>query len=225
VEHIIIDACSTDDTLAVLKTYPHLNWVSEPDNGQTDAINKGFRKATGDWLMWLNADDYLLPGTLAKVRSHALAHPAAEIVYGECLFVDEHKRVLRRRREGPFDFNMLLYYGCYIPSTSAFYRRTLLDDGFLLDPSFKVCMDFDYYMRLALAGKQFSFLPDALACFRWHETNASSVLAQRRKEERLRVQRHALDQLGRGWLGNETILRCLFRAYQLKRMFRRLVSP
>lgn len=225
VEHIVIDACSTDETLAVLGSYPHLQWTSEPDAGQTDAINKGFRRATGDWLMWLNADDYLLPETLAKVQAHALSQPTAEIIYGECFFVDEQKRVMRRRREGPFDLNMLLFYGCYIPSTSAFYRRSLLQSGFLLDPSFKVCMDFDYYMRLALAGKRFSFLSEALACFRWHETNVSALFARRRHQERLKVQRAALAQLGRSWLGGDFALWLLFRTYQLKRLQRRFFTP
>ena len=75
VEHIVVDGCSTDETVAILKSYPHIQWTSEPDRGQMDAINKGFRQARGDWLMWLNADDYLLPQTFARVAQFAQAHP------------------------------------------------------------------------------------------------------------------------------------------------------
>lgn len=224
VEHIVIDAGSTDETVSILKSYPHLQWVSEPDKGQTDAINKGFRKATGDWLMWLNADDYLKPGALAKVAAFLQQHPAAEVIYGDCDFVSETGELIRRKKEFGFDFEMLLFYGCYIPSTATFYKRKLIDGGFLLDDSYKVCMDFEYYMRMACAGRKFAHLPQALACFRWHETNASLVYAGRRYEERLRVQREALQKLGRPkWLGGEKLLQFLFRIYQMKRVLRRLL--
>jgi len=136
VEHIVIDACSTDETVSVLKEYPHLNWVSEPDKGQTDAINKGFRKATGDWLMWLNADDYLLPETLEKVVACAATLPETDVIYGDCRFVDEQGNPLRDKKEGAFDFNTLLFYGCFIPSTATFYRKQVLDRGLFLDDSY-----------------------------------------------------------------------------------------
>lgn len=217
-EHIVIDACSKDETVSVLQSHPDLQWVSEPDKGQTDAINKGFRKATGDWLMWLNADDYLLPGALAKVQAHAAQHGEAEIIYGDCLFVEENGKVIRRRWSGDYSLNALLFYGCFIPSTAAFYRRSLIDAGFLLDDSYKVCMDFEYYARLACAGRQFSYLRKALACFRWHETNVSTVYGQRRYEERLKVQREALGKLARpAWLGREAVLKLLQRGYMAKR--------
>lgn len=221
-EHIIIDACSSDETVAVLKSHPHLRWVSEPDKGQTDAINKGFCKATGDWLMWLNADDYLKPGALAKVRQFAEAHPEADVIYGNCDFVNEQGQIVRRKRESDFDFNMLLFYGCYIPSTATFYRRQLIDKGFLLDDSYKVCMDYEYYLRLAHAGFCFKHLPESLACFRWHETNVSSVYAQRRHQERLKLQRHYLALTGRPGLAKEWLLRLIFRGYQARRFARRL---
>ena len=119
-EHIVVDAGSTDETLAVLREYPHLKWTSEPDQGQSDGINKGFLRATGDWVMWLNADDYLLPGALRKVAGAASRWPEADVLYGECLFVDKDKRLLRRKRDHRFDFGVLVFYGCYIPSTATF---------------------------------------------------------------------------------------------------------
>ena len=87
-EHIIVDACSTDETLDVLRQFPHLQWTSEPDTGQTDAINKGFRRARGELIMWLNADDYLMPGALAVVAAHIAANNEADIVYGDCDYVN-----------------------------------------------------------------------------------------------------------------------------------------
>ena len=97
VEHIVIDAVSTDKTIDVLNYYPHLNWTSEPDAGMSDGINKGFLKATGDWLMWLNCDDYLLPGALSKVADFIKQHPDVDVVHGDCAFIQEDKTLIRRK--------------------------------------------------------------------------------------------------------------------------------
>lgn len=221
VEHLFLDACSQDGTVDILKQAEGVLWTSEPDQGQTDAINKGFRRAKGDWLMWLNADDYLLPGALAKVREFALENPAANVIYGDCLFVDEAGQTLREKREGPFNFNMLLFYGCYIPSTATFFRHDLIDRGLLLDPHFKNCMDTDYFLRLALAGARFGHLPELLAAFRWHDSNTSTAFAARRRAERLQIQRRTLKVRNLGWLGHRIFLQPLFRLYQAKRSLRR----
>ncbi len=221
VEHLVLDACSKDRTVDILKRKECVFWTSAPDQGQTDAINKGFRRATGDWLMWLNADDYLLPGALEKIRDYALAHPMADVIYGDCIFVDEVGRTLREKREGGFDFNMLLFYGCYIPSTATFFRRDLIDRGLFLDPKFRNCMDTDYFLRLALAGARFEHLPELLAAFRWHDSNISTKFAERRKSERLQIQRRTLKTNGLGWLGHPVFLNPLFRLYQAKRNVRR----
>jgi len=216
-EHWIIDAGSTDETLAVLRDYPHLKWVSEPDQGMSDGINKGFLRARGDWVMWLNTDDYLLPGALQRVARFAERHPDADIIYGDCLFVDETKRLIRRKREHVFDRGILLFYGCYIPSTSTFIRRGVIEAGHLLNIGRRVCMDFEYYLQLAAAGYRFDYLPEALAGFRWHETNTSSTQLERRRQERLEIQRHYLAQRGLQRLGSPGILAALYRVYQLKR--------
>lgn len=223
-EHIVTDAGSTDETVAVLKEYPHLKWTSEPDRGMSDGINKGFRQATGDWVMWLNTDDYLLPGTLAKVAAFAGRHPHADIIYGECVFVNEQKRPLRYRREHRFDFGVLLYYGCYIPSTTTFLNRRIITAGHLVDVDYRVCMDFEYYVRLARLGYRFEFLRDFLACFRWHEVNTSTVQAKRRREERIQVQRKYQPAFGRGLLRQEWALDGLSRVFQAKRQILRLLA-
>jgi glycosyltransferase involved in cell wall biosynthesis len=223
-EHIVVDAGSTDETIATLKDYPHLKWTSEPDKGMSDGINKGFLRATGDWLMWLNTDDYLLPGALAKVAACAARSPDADVIYGECLFVDKDKQLLRRKRDHHFDFGVLLFYGCYISSTATFFNRRIIASGNLLDTNYRVCMDFDYFVRLAMRGYQFHYLPEPLAGFRWHETNTSIVQTQRRLAERLQVQRTYLGQLGYGWLGRGWMLYTLSRFFQAKRIAIRAFS-
>jgi len=224
VEHIVVDAGSTDGTLEILKSAPQIQWTSEPDAGMSDGINKGFRRATGEWLMWLNTDDYLLPGALARVDAFAEAHPDADVIYGDCLFVDEERRVLRSKREHRFDFNTLLFYGCFIPSTSTFIHRRVIATGQLLDVGCRVCMDFEYYLRLSRAGCRFAHLPEALACFRWHAANTSSVQHARRRAERLQIQRQCLRAMNRLWLGHPVLLDILYRVYQVKRGWLRLLS-
>lgn len=217
-EHIVQDAGSTDETLAVLKEYPHLKWVSEKDQGMSDGINRGFRKATGDWVMWLNTDDYLLPGALARLAAFAGQHPEADVIYGDTDFVDATGKLLRHKREHAFYFNILLYYGCYIQSTATFIRRRVLEAGHLLNIDYRVCMDFEYYVRLSRLGYRFAHLPVSLAAFRWHATNTSAVQSQRRREERLRVQRDYLALTGHPHLQSERMLDLLFRAHQLLRV-------
>jgi glycosyltransferase involved in cell wall biosynthesis len=223
-EHLVMDAGSTDETVAVLKEYPHLQWVSEADRGMCDGINKGFLRATGDWVMWLNADDYLLPGTLAKVAAHAHRHPGADVIYGEAQFVTEQKNFIRVRREHAFDYNTLLFYGCYIQSTATFLRRSIVTAGHLLDLRYKVCMDFEYYLRLSHAGLRFSFLPEPLAAFRWHGENTSARQIQRRQEERLEVQRRFLKLRGQSWLGATWILALLKCVFQARRLWLRRIA-
>jgi glycosyltransferase involved in cell wall biosynthesis len=216
-EHIVQDSCSTDETAAVLQEYPHLKVTIEKDRGMSDGINRGFLQASGDWVMWLNTDDYLLPGALEKVAAFATKHPDAGVIYGDTLFVKENKEIIRRRREHAFNFNILVFYGCYIQSTSTFFRREVIRAGNLLDVDYRVCMDYEYYVRLGRLGYQFGYVPEALAAFRWHETNTSAMQIERRQQERWRVKREHLRLTGRSYLQPEWMLQTLLWIYQARR--------
>jgi glycosyltransferase involved in cell wall biosynthesis len=173
-EHIVADAGSTDGTLDILREYPHLRWKSEPDHGISAGINKGFRQATGEWVMWLNADDYLLPGALARVAAFGDRHPEADAVYGGFDFVDANKQRLKTSHSFPVSRRMIVHYGPVIGSTACWYRkRTVMDEGYFLNENFRTNMDGEFYARLMTAGKRFVRLPDVLAAFRIHGENAS----------------------------------------------------
>jgi glycosyltransferase involved in cell wall biosynthesis len=187
-EHIVIDGASSDNTLEVLKRYPHVRWISEPDKGQSDALNKGFRMAAGSLVGWLNADEYYLPGAFATISKTALNNPKADVFYGDCIFVDEKGRLQRAKTAHGFDYRMLLYYGCFIITATTFFRRDIFDENHFLDLDYRVVMDFEYFVRLAAAGKSFHYINGFLGAFRWLETNAS-LQHVRRRQERLRVQR------------------------------------
>ncbi len=225
-EHIVIDGGSTDDTIEILKQYPHLQWISEPDRGMSDAINKGFLRAKGRWVMWLNTDDYLLPGALKKVADFAEAHPEADVIYGYSYFVDESKRILREKCEHKFDFLSLLFVGCYIQSTATFIKRDIIQAGHLLDVEYRAAMDYEYYVRLTLKGYKFIYLPEPLACFRWHGDNLS--LRQRSVgrsiAEVFEIRKSALKRLGFGWLAKPPIMECLRQLLRLRRSILRFIE-
>ena len=223
VEHIVTDAGSTDETLNVLKRYPYLKWTSEADAGMSDGINKGFLQATGDWMMWLNCDDYLLPGALAKVAEFIGKNPHADIVHGDCLYVRENKSPMRRKYDTPVDEWDLLFVGCIIPSTSAFYRREIIDAGHLLDVEYRNCMDWEYYLRLHRLGYCYAYLPEILAHFRWYEESTTQKHWQRMIDEGLKARReHINARKLPNVLGNAATLKALRKVFQIRRMAKRL---
>jgi glycosyltransferase involved in cell wall biosynthesis len=173
-EHIVADGGSTDGTLDVLRAYPHLRWNSEPDGGISAGINKGFREATGEWVMWLNADDYLLPGALAKAAAFAHRHPEADAIYGSFDFVDAAGQRLKTSASFPVSRRMIVHYGPVIGSTACWYRKqTVMEEGYFLNENFRTNMDGEFYARLLTVGKKFAQMPDVLAAFRVHGENAS----------------------------------------------------
>ncbi len=194
-EHLVMDAGSKDDTAEVVARFPHAEFFQEPDKGMSDGINKGFRRAKGKRVMWLNADDRLKPGALKAVKEFWEKHPDADVVYGCWDFMDAKGDFLRRMTLLPFDRRILVQQGCYIGSTACFYNReTIINPGHLLDVDFGYCMDGEYYARLASLGKRFEYFPKILADFRLHgESISQSSLGKDDMKNVLRVQRQAAE--------------------------------
>lgn len=184
VEHIIVDNCSTDNTASVLARYPHLKIIREKDKGQSDALNKGFKVATGDIVGWLNADDLYLPGCFAKVSAAFHRTTAADLVYGDYRLIDVGGNLICLRKELPFDMFMLKYLHILcIPSTTTFFKRRIFDDGNFLDIACHYAMDYEFFVRLALGGYRFVYTPDILADFRWHMDAKSQKQTRLQKQE------------------------------------------
>lgn len=151
-EHIIIDGASTDDTQDFLRDWApgiqnyRFTFLSEPDQGQSDAFNKGVRRATGDWICWLNADDLLAPGAVAAFQKALTKKPAADLVYGHVQFINEEGSPAWVSYQLPYVY-VLTLNGCYAPpSVGTFFRRELL----LLNPldeDFHYVMDTEWYLR------------------------------------------------------------------------------
>jgi len=182
VEHIVTDGVSTDGSVEILRrfseqpSYQHLHWVSEPDQGQSDALNKGFRSATGDIVGWLNSDDRYRPGCFRSVLDAFEKNPDVDIIYGDYTWIDESGRVLQVRRETEFSRFVLTYHRVlYIPTTSTFFRRRIFDEGNFVDTQFHYAMDYEFFLRLAHKGYRFKHEPFLLADFRWHSQSKSAA--------------------------------------------------
>jgi len=173
IEHLVFDAGSTDDSAEVAARFPHAQWISEPDRGMSHAINKGFDRATGDWVMWLNADDRLKPRAIQEIAK-TLDETTADVVYAGWDFIDEDGRFIRTIRVPRWSRFVHIHHHCLIGSTAAFYRkRTVIDAGHRLREDFKYVMDGEFYARLDAAGLGLERAPGILAEFRLHDANAS----------------------------------------------------
>jgi glycosyltransferase involved in cell wall biosynthesis len=175
IEYLVMDGGSTDDTVAILESYrDRLSWVSEPDGGQTQAINKGWRRARGTIIAYLNSDDTYLPGAIEKAVAGLRAHPEAGAVYGEGYHVDEAGRVIERYPTEPFDMTRL-GQTCFICQPTVFLRREVVEGLGYLDESRRYCMDYDLWIRLAHVSR-FAYLPEYLANTRMHPDTVTHAL-------------------------------------------------
>ena len=174
VEHIIVDGGSTDGTLDILKKYKHLRWISEPDKGQTDAINKGLRMAKGEILAWINSDDYYLHGAFDRVVNAYKDIRKPDVVMGDILVVGQDGGKIARRRAIPYDHKMLLFGTNYIQQPGVFFTREALEKAGYLDEDLHFAMDWDLWLRFGEAGLRFKLVRASLACLRWHK-QAKSV--------------------------------------------------
>ena len=172
-EHLVIDGGSTDESAEVAAQFPHAVWTRESDQGMSDAINKGFDKAKGDWVIWLNADDRMKPGVLAELLPRLNASQA-DMVYGDWDFIDESGAFIRHVKALPWSRFVHLHHHCYVGSTAAFYRRaTVIAEGHRLRADFHYVMDGEFYARLDALEKRFEYIPVNVADFRMHGGNAS----------------------------------------------------
>jgi glycosyltransferase involved in cell wall biosynthesis len=188
IEYIIIDGGSTDGSVEIIKRHANrlAGWVSEPDKGQTDALNKGFARATGEIFAWLNSDDTYLPGAVREAVEFLTAHPEAAMVYGDANLIDEHGAVIGQFPARQTNLHSILQGSVHIPQQTTFFWSRLWRQVGPLDTSFYFAMDYDLWVRLAKVAP-LVYQPRLWANFRLHGTGKSVARDDRCYPEMLRV--------------------------------------
>jgi glycosyltransferase involved in cell wall biosynthesis len=221
IEHVIMDGASTDGTLDVLRryeaTYP-LRWYSEPDKGQSDAVNKALALISGEIVGWLNSDDVYVSRNVVSVVAEAFANnPGVGVVYGNVLEIDEHDRIQRLRRNIPRASWRLLVAFNFISQPAVFFRRSALASE-RLNTALHFVMDYDLWLRLR-QREEFCHLDRFLAGVRYH----SGAKNLRRKADLIREASQVRRQYSRGgaWeTVDRTVCKLLFRLYRLSAISR-----
>ncbi|MGD0338048.1 MAG: glycosyltransferase family 2 protein [Bacteroidota bacterium] len=172
-DYIIVDDGSTDETLDIIRSFGNrLRYISEPDRGQSEAINRGIRMSYGDIIGWLNADDYYHPGTLRFINDYFAKNPEVMLLYGDGTLVKEDGTVMKPFPTEEYSLERLAYR-CIICQPAAFWRRSLWEKVGPLDISLHYAMDLDFWIRAGKALKRhpewrFVYIPKVFAYSRMH---------------------------------------------------------
>lgn len=216
-EYIVQDGASTDNSVEVIKKYaPFIkHWESIKDNGQSHAINLGFRHATGEIMAYLNSDDILFPDTLHYVADYFEQHPEVDVVYGHRILIDENGNNVGRWILPPHDAQVLTWAD-YVPQETLFWRRSIWEKvGGQIDESFRFAMDWDLLLRFKEANANFVRLPRVMGAFRIHSQQKTSAQINSvgvKEMERLRQRAHGRD------VAHEEVMQNV-RPYLIKHMF------
>lgn len=214
-EYIIIDGGSTDNSVEIIRRYEDklAYWVSEKDNGQAHAINKGFRRATGDIIAWLNSDDLYLPGTLKKVADFFEKKPQIDVVYGDIEIIDNKGKVLGIKKVVPFNFKSQLFSASLVPQPATFWRKKVIKKIGFLNEKYQYQMDYEYFLRMGAKGIRFGIIKQPLAQFRLQpQSKTQTAYTTKFFSDQFEIQRTYLPL----WKANHRLLKILKLIYKFK---------
>jgi len=190
IEYIVVDGGSSDGSLEIIRSIEgqFAAWISEPDEGQTAAINKGFNMASGEILAYLNSDDLYRPGAVMEAVAFLDAHPEVGMVYGNADYIDESGKIIGQFPASQTDYKRLRRGYVHIPQQAAFFRAQLWEQVGPLDPTFQFAMDYDLWVRIsALAPIHYARRP--WAAFRLHDQAKTRAAIELCWPEMIRVHR------------------------------------
>jgi glycosyltransferase involved in cell wall biosynthesis len=204
IEHVVFDGGSKDGTIDVLKRFgAGVRWVSEKDDGQTDAVNKGIQSSDGDIIGWLNSDDIYYPDAISSVVAFFEAYPEVDVVYGMADHIDDNDKAFEAYPSEPWNFERLKDI-CFICQPAAFFRRRVVEKHGLLDTNLRYCMDYEFWLRLGKAGVKFGYLEDKLAGSRLYAENKTIGSRVKVHAEINDVLKRQLGTVPDRWLWNYT---------------------
>ncbi len=193
VELIVMDGGSTDESVEVLERWaPQLaHWQSEPDGGQADALNKGFARASGGIFAWVNSDDYLLPGTLSRVRAAMANQPRAVLHYGHAVMIREGVGAFTKPAFAVPDAQARVSQQHTLVQPSSFWHRQVWEQAGELDATLHYAFDWEWFIRAA-AVAHFDFSPSFYSVYRIHDQHKTGTGGEARRREICEVaRRHA----------------------------------
>lgn len=198
-EYIIVDGGSTDGTLKILNKYSSkLRWVSEKDNGQTDAINKGIRMSTGNILAYLNSDDVYEPGALQIIADYFMNNPEAMLVYGKGRHIDKNDKYIEDYPSKPTDY-LGLHPTCSICQPTAFWRKELIEEVGYFDTKLKYAMDYDYWIRVSIKYP-LNYIYKYLGSTRFYKETKTSGQRPKVHREIIDVQKRYYSHVHANWI-------------------------
>ena len=178
IEYWVVDGGSSDGSVEIIRRYAGrlAGWVSEPDRGQADAVNKGFARATGEYIAWLNSDDLYYPGALSEAVRALETTPQAPFVFSDVESIDEAGRAFNRMRYGDWGLADLMRFQI-IGQPGVFMRRSVLRKAGFLDTSYQYILDHHLWLRMAVLGAP-CYVPGALwAAARVHPSAKNTAQA------------------------------------------------
>lgn len=188
IEYLVVDGGSSDRSVEIIRSYEDRLawWVSERDRGQTDAINKGFARAKGEILAWINSDDTYEPGAVSAAVEYLQGHPGVGMVYADCNYINEDGRVIGKFASRQTSHRRIRRGYNHIPQQTMFFRAELWKQVGPLDPSFHYAMDYDLWTRLS-ARTEIRYVPQTWASFRLHTSGKTLSADDRFWPEMLRI--------------------------------------
>lgn len=188
-EYLIFDGGSTDNTIDIIKKYDaHITyWESQKDNGQSHAINKGFRAASGDIVGWLNSDDLFYPETLIRVANYFQDKNYRKILYGEGAYLFEKYQVSMKNKTARLSQKHPIDLCSFVIQPSSFWGRTVVDEVGELDENLHYGFDWDWFIKANIKGIPFQMVKEDFSIYRIHAQHKSSTAGDKRIKELAKI--------------------------------------
>lgn len=193
IQHVVVDPGSTDGSQDIIRNYPNITFVQKPDSCQSEGINNGFAECTGRYMGWLNSDDlYASPDALAQVKRCFESDPSIDIVYGNAVFVDADDNFIREYYVNGKAETLAesFEYQVGICQPAVFWKREVYEELGGLDESLDFQLDFEYWIRMAQAGKVWKHIAVPISAHRWWDGMKTASQRERSLQETLNLMKH-----------------------------------